>query len=165
MLQQIDHSHLLRSIPWFMDLNPDQLDRLAAIAETCHAEPGEVLFHEGDRKGRLYIVIEGQVEITYQIPSRGQLAIFTAEPLDIIGWSSMTPIVRQLVGSAVAKTNATLLSFDGGTLRLLCDEDHDLGYVIMRRLANVIASRLLVTRLTLTDLLVHEKEEAARPQS
>jgi hypothetical protein len=39
------------------------------------------------------------------------------------------------------------LAFNSKLLQQLCDEDHELGYVIMRRLANVVANRLLTTRL------------------
>jgi hypothetical protein len=42
----------------------------------------------------------------------------------------------------------------------MCETDHDLGYVVMRRLANVIAGRLLVTRLQLLDMFANPKVEA-----
>jgi hypothetical protein len=41
----------------------------------------------------------------------------------------------------------------------MSEEDHDLGYVVMRRLANVIASRLLVTRLQLLDMFANPTME------
>jgi CRP/FNR family cyclic AMP-dependent transcriptional regulator len=37
-------------------------------------------------------------------------------------------------------------------LRKACDADHDLGYVVMRRLANIVAARLMVMRLQLVDM-------------
>src|SRR5574338_19084 len=37
-------------------------------------------------------------------------------------------------------------------LRDVCDQDHELGYVIMRRLANIVASRLMISRLQLLDI-------------
>jgi hypothetical protein len=40
-------------------------------------------------------------------------------------------------------------------LYALCEEDHDLGYLIMKRISNVVASRLLTTRLQLLDMIAH----------
>ena len=73
----------------------------------------------------------------------------TAEPFDSIGWSSVTPIIRQRTASARAVVNSCLLAVESNKLRQLCEEDHELGYTVMRHLANVIAARLLVTRLQL----------------
>jgi CRP/FNR family transcriptional regulator, cyclic AMP receptor protein len=44
------------------------------------------------------------------------------------------------------------LSFDGKCLRAKCEEDHDLGYEILKRFANVVTERLEATRLQLLDL-------------
>jgi CRP-like cAMP-binding protein len=100
--------------------------------------------------------MEGQVAIEMRVPSHGKVRIFTAEPLDIIGWSSLTPVARQRTASARATLPSRLISLDAEALFHFCEEDHDLGYVIMRRLSNVITSRLLTTRLALIDLLVYQ---------
>jgi hypothetical protein len=41
----------------------------------------------------------------------------------------------------------------------MCDEDHDLGYLIMKRLANVVASQYLVNRLVLYDLIIKNNQD------
>lgn len=159
MLNPVDYLKMLQSIPWFLDLKPESLERLAAIAQIHQLAPGDALFCEGDRANYLYVLLDGEISLTNHVPTHGVLHLYTAQPLDVIGWSSLTPIVRQRTVSAHAVSAANLLAFDGETLRRLCEEDHDLGFVIMRRLANVVASRLLVTRLQLLDLIVHNSEE------
>ncbi len=47
-------------------------------------------------------------------------------------------------------------------LRQACEEDHDLGYAVMRRLANIVASRLFVTRLQLLDMFSHPESQNAK---
>jgi CRP-like cAMP-binding protein len=111
------------------------------------------LFHEGDREDYLYILLEGQVVLEVEVPTRGQVPIYTAEELDVIGWSSMTPIVRQRTASAKATRPSLLLAINNKLLMQFCDEDHTLGYVIMRRLANVVANRVLTTRLCLIEII------------
>jgi hypothetical protein len=46
-------------------------------------------------------------------------------------------------------------------LRQFCEEDHELGYIVMRRMANVVASRLLMTRLQLLDMFADPSGEEA----
>jgi CRP-like cAMP-binding protein len=153
MYYQADLLASLRSIPWFVELNSIQLKKLAGIASLCQVKTDERLFLEGGRVDTLYVVLEGQMSIEIHVPTRGCVRIFTAEPLDIIGWSSMTPVVRQRTASARALIPTRLVSLHGESLHKLCDEDHDLGYMIMKRVANVAASRLLTTRLQLLEIL------------
>jgi len=155
MYYQTDLMAALRSIPWFVDLKPTQLERLVNISDLCTADTDEDIFCEGEKKDFLYIVLEGQVAIEIYIPTHGQVRIFTAEPLDILGWSSLTPIVRQRTASARAIIPTRLIGLEAEGLYRYCEEDHDLGYVIMRRLTNVIASRVLTTRINLTSLFVN----------
>lgn len=144
---------VLKRIPWFVDLTKAQLDNLASIMTPHELETGEILFHEGDREDYLYILLEGQMVLEVEVPTRGQVVMYTAEELDIIGWSSMTPIVRQRTASARATRPSLLLGFNNKLLQQFCDEDHELGYVIMRRLANIVANRVLTTRICLLEII------------
>lgn len=153
MYLQADLSKTLHRIPWFADLTQTQLDNLANIATLHEVETGEILFHEGDREDYLYILLEGQIVLEVEVPTRGCVPVFTAEILDIIGWSSMTPIVRQRTATARATQRCLLLGFNSKLLQQLCDDDHELGYVIMRRLSNVVANRFLTMRLCLLEMV------------
>lgn len=155
MYLQADIVKLFHRIPWFLSLDEAQLDRLAEIAILHEMEPGEELFKEGDRHDFLYILLEGQIVLEMEVPTHGQAEFYTAEALDIIGWSSLTPIVRQRTAGARATQHSLLLGFQSKLLEQLCEEDHDLGYIIMRRLANVVANRLLTTRVFLMDMIAH----------
>jgi CRP/FNR family transcriptional regulator, cyclic AMP receptor protein len=164
MFKQADIKQALENIPWFLDLNGSQLERLANIASFQQVNVGEEVFHEGDREDFLYIVLEGQVALETFVPSRGLIKTFTAEPLDIFGWSSLTPVVRQRLSNARAVLPCRLIAIEGESLKVLCDEDHDVGFVIMRRLANIVASRLLSTRLALFDVIVQNSNETVQTQ-
>jgi CRP/FNR family transcriptional regulator, cyclic AMP receptor protein len=153
MFPQVDISKTLRRIPWFVDLTPAQIDRLASISSQTDLEPGQFLFKEGDREDVLYVILEGQIELELEVPGHGQAVFFTAESLDVIGWSSLTPVVRQRTASARAVKETALVSIQSKLLQQLCDEDHDLGYQIMRRTANLVASHLLTTRICLMEII------------
>ena len=153
MYLQADLSKTLRRIPWFAELSQAKLDCLASIATLHELEEGDVLFSEGDREDYLYVLLEGQVVLEIEVPTRGQVQVYAAEVLDTIGWSSMTPIVRQRTASARATQPCLLIGFNSKLLQQLCDDDYELGYIIMRRMANVVASRMLTTRLCLLEMI------------
>jgi CRP/FNR family cyclic AMP-dependent transcriptional regulator len=154
MFKQDNILQTLNNIPWLLELNLDQVQCLANLASYHQLALGAELFHEGDREDNIHILIAGQICLDLMIPTQGVVRIGIVEPLDIIGWSALTPVVRQRTATARACQPATTIAFNGNALRQLCEEDHDIGYVILRRLSNVIATRLLTTRLHLYDLVI-----------
>jgi CRP-like cAMP-binding protein len=155
MSDQQELINAFQTIPWFQELTKGHYDKLLSLANICELEAGQELFREGDREDNLYIVLEGRVAIEMAVPGRGRVRVYTAEPMDIVGWSSATPVVRQRTAGARAVLPTRMICLDAANLRKACDEDHDLGYVVMQRLANVVASRLLTTRLQLLDMFAH----------
>lgn len=158
MLSQVDITATMKSIPWFLDLSNESLQRLTGIANVRFFDDGEKIFSEGEKNPYLYVILEGKVRLESFVPGRGSLPYLTAESLDVIGWSSLTPVVRQKTGTAIAVEPTRLLAFHSDTLMDLCERDCDLGFVIMRRLANIIASRLLNHRLHLLELISCQKQ-------
>ena len=152
MDNKTDVAQELGKIPWFQGLKPRYLQKLTDIAHLQNVTNGEILFREGDKDGYLYIVIQGRVALDIFVPHRGKVRIYTAEPWDVFGWSSLTSNVRGRTAGAVCIMDGLVIGIDAEKLRQACDEDHDLGYIVMRRLSNIVASRLLVTRLQLLDM-------------
>jgi CRP-like cAMP-binding protein len=150
-----DVSKELQKIPWFHELSNEHVQKIANITNLLHVKAGDVLFHEGDKEEYVYIVIEGRVALDMFIPHRGKIRFYTAEPWEVFGWSSVTPNIRQRTAGATAVVDGLIVCVNSEKLRQACDDDHDLGYLVMRRLANVVASRLLVTRLQLLDMFAN----------
>ena len=153
---------VLQSIPWFQELEPDHFTKLVSISHLCLWEANQELFKEGENEDYLYVVVEGRIAIEMVVPTRGKVRVYTAEPMDIVGWSSVTPVVRQRTASAKSVLPSRMVCIEAKKLRQFCEEDHDLGYVVMRRLANVVASRLLVTRLQLIDMFAATSPQEAQ---
>ena len=107
----------LQTIPLFQEINPEHFEKLKEIASLVEVEARQELFREGDPEDYLYIVIQGRVAIEMQFPSRGRVRIYTAEPLDFVGWSSVTPVVRSRTAGAVAVLPSCLVRFDASALR------------------------------------------------
>ncbi len=148
----------LKTIPWFYDLKPNSFERLHAISQLRGLNAGEKLFQEGERAVEFYVLLEGRIIEEARVPHHGCIDVFNAEPLDVCGWESLTAFIRQRTTNAYAASNCRLIAFDGEALRRLCDDDHELGYVVNRRLGNIIASRMLTSRLHLYDLIAHNSK-------
>ncbi len=149
----------LQTVPLFQQISEEHFEKILEITSLVEVEAKQELFREGDPEDFLYVVIQGRVAIEMFVPSRGRTRIHTAEPMDEVGWSSVTPVVRRRTAGARAVLPSCLLKIDAIKLRQFCDEDCSLGYIIMRRMCNVIASRLLTTRLQLLDVFAHPGKE------
>jgi signal transduction histidine kinase len=54
----------LRQIPLFADLSEEDLERLYRMAETVSIPAGQLVLSEGDPGDSLYVVLEGELEVT-----------------------------------------------------------------------------------------------------
>lgn len=135
----------------FADLAPEQLETVAGCGTTAHFAEGEYLFREGGEANTFYVVRGGSVALETHVPGRGAARLLTLHDEDVLGWSWLFPPYRwHLDARAIEPVRA--LAFDGGCLRQKSVEDHELGYELMRRFAEVIVSRLQATRLQLLDV-------------
>jgi CRP-like cAMP-binding protein len=143
---------ILGQNPWFKGLKPDHFEKLLAIADLSEWPEGKTIFAEGDQDPTLYLILEGRVSIEKYIPGRGRVTLLTLGPSEIFGWSAVVPVIGTRTASARAIAPTRAVTFDTVALQRACDEDNELGYLVFRRLTNVIAGRLSATRLQLLDM-------------
>ena len=91
MTQLDDVIEELQKIPWFQELKPEHVQRLASITEVRTVKAGEVLFREGDNEDFVYVVLDGRIALDMRVPHRGQVRFYTADRWEIFGWSGATP--------------------------------------------------------------------------
>jgi CRP-like cAMP-binding protein len=143
---------ILKSNPWFDGLSDDHFKSLVSIAKEVRWPAGMVIFREGEIATHLYLIIKGHVALEMNVPSRGKKTILTVGEDDVFGWSSVVPVVGIKTTSARSIQDTHAIGFDAPALRKQCELDHELGYLVYRRLTNVIAARLTATRLQLLDM-------------
>jgi CRP/FNR family transcriptional regulator, cyclic AMP receptor protein len=138
--------------PWFESLKPEHFEKLMAIASRGEWSEGQTIFAEGEHSAKLYLILQGRVAVEKYVPGRGRITLLTLGPAELFGWSALVPITGTRTATARAVTSTDAVIFDTLALQQACDEDHDLGYLVYRRLTNVIAGRLSATRLQLLDV-------------
>lgn len=132
-------------------LTHHELERLGRTARLLEVPAGHILFGEGQREDDLFVVFTGHVRISMMVPGRGDVTILTAGPGDLVGWSGC---ISDGFMTATATTTdvGRLIALSGRQLKQACDEDPQLGYILMKRLAQVISRKLTSTRIQLLDL-------------
>jgi CRP/FNR family transcriptional regulator, cyclic AMP receptor protein len=70
---------------------------------------------------------------------------------EVLGWSWRFPSYRWQFDARALELTHTI-ALDGKCLRAKCDEDHSLGYEMVKRFARVIIERLQAARLQLLDV-------------
>jgi len=137
--------------PFFKDLDERYLKLVAGCAKNVRFVEGETIFREGDEADQFYFIREGLVAVELMVPQRGFSTLQTVGEGDVLGWSWLMPPYRWRFGArALQPTRA--MAFDGKCLRGKCEEDHDLGYELLKRFTFVVTERLEATRLQLLDL-------------
>ena len=65
MIKARNNAEALKQVPFFADLNPEELEQLAARLVPRRFGAGQIIFHHGDPGGLLYIISKGKIKITY----------------------------------------------------------------------------------------------------
>ena len=74
MTSQQELVSALQAISWFNVMTEDHFNKMVGIAKIVKYEPGQSIFHEGDKEDYLYIVLEGRIAIEIAIPGAGGCA-------------------------------------------------------------------------------------------
>lgn len=136
---------------FFAGLEPRYLGLLVGCASNVRFDAGQHIFREGEEAKQFYLIRHGKVALEIFAPPRGSITIETLGEGELLGWSWLIPPYHwQFDARAVELTRAVTL--DGECLRKKAEEDHDLGYELLKRFVHIIEQRLQATRLQLLNL-------------
>lgn len=144
-------STLLAEQPLLKDLDGDHLEFIAGCGRNVHFQEGEFLFREGSEVTQIFLVREGRVGIQIHVPGRGQVTLDAVGPGEIVGWSGFVQPHRARM-DAVALDSVRAVALDAACLRSKCEADARLGYAMLRRVVEVLESRLQAVRVQLLDI-------------
>ncbi|HVO50649.1 MAG TPA: cyclic nucleotide-binding domain-containing protein [Thermoanaerobaculia bacterium] len=146
---------ILSEHPFLKGMTSAEIAIVAGCARNETFQPGQFLFRQGAEADRFFIIRHGKAAVEVSAPPRGVLTIQTVSDGEILGWSWLVPPYRWRF-SALAKELTRVIALDGRCLRQKCEEDHDLGYELLKRFADVVGQRLDATRLQLLDVYAAE---------
>jgi CRP-like cAMP-binding protein len=143
-------SQVLSKVELFEGLSDEQLAAIAELCEEVTCQQGKVLFWESEDAEKLYVLLAGEITIFIQLSSRPERVTMSVinEPGQIFGWSGLVAPFYY-TASALCESDCRVLAVDGASLMQALEQDPEMGFVVIRRLSEVISKRMRHTRSAL----------------
>ncbi len=122
----------------FGGLNPEQLRRFASVCTVSTFEPGAILFREGALSDRLYVVLDGQVDVSIESVCRAVGSVTGGECLGELSLLFAAPHSA----TATARTQVEAAVLDRQDIAELIRLRPDIGIQIYKNLAMELGRKL-----------------------
>lgn len=129
---------LLRSTPFFHDLEPVELARLVGALEEVHLPAGATVFEEGANADALYLLAEGRVAVTVRALT-GERTL--AELVAPAHFGELGLFLARRTGSAKAMSDVTLWKLPRDRFEQLLRERLAIGVAVAASLAELMDRR------------------------
>ena len=131
--------------PFLRGMKPEHLRVLAGNAMRLEFAAGELVFREGDPANRFYLIEKGKVALEARRKDERPKGIQELGPGDVLGWSWLFPPYYWHF-DARALQPTTCIFFYGTRLREQCEDNPELGYELIKRMAAIVIQRLQAAR-------------------
>ncbi|MFE2061221.1 cyclic nucleotide-binding domain-containing protein [Streptomyces sp. NPDC059467] len=144
---------MTKAIKLLTALPQAQRERLMELAkEVSFPEDGRI-FEAGGTADRFWVIRSGAVNLDQEVTSHKRVTVASLGAGDLLGWSWLFPPYTWDFG-AVAFSRVRAYEYDAAAVLALSVEDPLLGLSLVRTVAEILASRLEVTRGKLLDAYV-----------
>ncbi len=135
---------------FFSELDDNFMKFLSDSATELKIKKGDVLFRQGERADKFYLLRNGQMSVQVPALMGPTLEIQTLGEDQMLGWSWLIPPYRWNF-QARALEDSDLLEFDGSAILARCEEDPKFGYELLKRFATLMSERLDAARQKMMD--------------
>ncbi len=147
------------SIPAFRNLNESEWHQLLEIAQEERFAPGQKIIEQGKVSQKLWIVLDGQCQVTKDHPHDGQTVVLAElEPYSLFGeMSFFSPAPHS--ATVVAKSQVKLLTISRADYDDLIRDGVVAAYKLAYNIVENVASRLRRMDEWVSDLATHAPHE------
>ncbi len=146
----ISYGHL-RRYSLFGALNEEQIKAISMISDEKEFTKDDVIFRENSSASKLYVVVEGDVDLFYGGEGEGAIVnapVGSIAPGEIFGVSSLLEPYRYIDTARAAK-KTKVIEMEASALRALCEVDHHLGHALLQQILRAALERLKYTQIEL----------------
>lgn len=147
-----DTLELLRTIPLFTALSRDELGKIAELCEMKSWDSGEYIFREGEPGNRLFIIVEGGVRISREIPGAGEEALAVLKRGALFGELAVFDKGDRST-DAISHGGTTALTISRSEFEMLLEFNRELAYKVLWAVVRMLSSRLRSTNDSLKSFL------------
>ena len=137
--------------PLFRGLNPEELEKVEALCEAVKFQDGELIFREGEEATDVHLIQSGRISLHMSLPNEKSLVIYTVEPGELLGWSSLRR-GKKYTASGTAVGTVEAIRIRGEDLLRLFAENNRMGMILYRELVSAVAERLEESRMRIAQL-------------
>lgn len=141
----------LRSVRFFEGLKPAALELIANVAVEEHHTSGTRLFSHGDPGDRLYLILEGKVRISRELPGMGEEALAVLGHGQVFGEMALLDESPRSA-DAIVHERCRLLAIPKDAFDDLLFLHKDLAYEVLQSFVRLLTARLRETNDKLTFL-------------
>jgi CRP-like cAMP-binding protein len=128
----------------FLGMSTHQQELLSGLFIPYECCNETLIFDQGDLAEFLYIVVAGEVIVSFKPDDGPPIIVARIHPGGVVGWSAALGS-RMYTSGAYCNGDTRLLRIRGTDLRKLCEQYPETGVILLDRLAAVIAQRLTST--------------------
>ena len=135
---------------FFSELSEDLIISLREYVNMIKLKKGQMLFQQGDRADKFYIIRNGRISIQIPALTGPTLKIQDLNTDQVLGWSWLiSPYQWQF--QAKVEEDSKLLEFDGTRILAKCEQEPKFGYELLKRFASLMSDRLDASRQKMMD--------------
>lgn len=133
----MNKTEILSKVSIFSEMKKSDLETIASLAQGQSFRPGETIIREGDRDGRLFVIVRGEVEVIKGLGRRNERHVRNLGPLNYFGEMAL---IDDLVRSAsiVAREQTEVLILDQWNLRQEIERYPAMAFELLRMLSQRI---------------------------
>lgn len=133
----MDKTDVLSKVSLFSEMKKSDLEMIARLAEDELFQAGETIIREGDRDGRLFVIVRGEVAVIKGLGKKNERHVRNLGPLTYFGEMAL---IDDLVRSAsiVAKEQTQVLILDQWNLRKEIERYPAMAFELLRMLSQRI---------------------------
>lgn len=146
------HEPLLRQVTLFAGLDEAELAKVSEISREQRFHPGQTIFKEGEPGNRLFLILEGDVRISRDIPGSGEEALAILKPGACFGEMAVFDRSERST-DAISNGGCRLLTISRADLEVVLDLDPDLAGKVLRNMVRLLSVRLRATNDNLRSIL------------
>lgn len=140
--QNASCAELLAQTAFFRVCSPQQIAQISRLGRIEYFSQDSRFYGLGEPAADFYVLVEGMVRFTIGHGARQTHAGQILKRGELFGWAALVENAQKRIAGAMAITSCTVIAFNGDQLLILMEQDHSLGFRIMKQLNALITGNL-----------------------
>jgi NADP-reducing hydrogenase subunit HndB len=136
----MDDLNFLEKVEIFKGFNKDQLKTVKKGGQKKECLYGDRLFAEGEDADRIWLVMEGRVDLRFELPGRQtseENTVFSITVAQTLGWSSFVPPFKYALSAYITTKTCKVLQITKDHLLECFEKDPRMGLMFMTNVAAI----------------------------